>query len=72
MGYTGAVSYTHLDVYKRQVNKLINEYHERRPLVEWCFRWLYSMPEVTVVLSGTKTLEQLKQNMEIFLSLIHI
>ncbi|MDI9483673.1 MAG: aldo/keto reductase [Bacillota bacterium] len=51
-----------------EVNKLINEYHERRPLVEWCFRWLYSMPEVTVVLSGTKTLEQLKQNMEIFSS----
>ncbi|NLN64864.1 MAG: aldo/keto reductase [Clostridiaceae bacterium] len=49
-----------------EVNRLINEYHEHRPLVEWCFRWLYSMPEVTCILSGVNSLKQLKQNIEIF------
>jgi len=48
------------------VHELISAYPEKRSLVEWCFRWLYNMPEVTVVLSGTSTLEQLKDNLRIF------
>ncbi len=46
--------------------ELINAYSEKRSLAEWCFRWLYNMPEVSVVLSGTSTLGQLKENLRIF------
>ena len=49
-----------------KVNQLIKNYPEKRSLVEWAFRWLYNMPEATVILSGTSTLEQLKQNIDIF------
>jgi predicted aldo/keto reductase-like oxidoreductase len=49
-----------------EVKKLLSEYPERRSLVEWCFRWLYNMPEVSVILSGTSTIEQLKDNLRIF------
>jgi predicted aldo/keto reductase-like oxidoreductase len=49
-----------------EVKKLVYEYPEKRSLVEWCFRWLYTMPEVSVILSGTNTLEQLKDNLRIF------
>jgi len=48
------------------VKDLIAEYPEKRSLVEWCFRWLYNMPEVSVILSGTSTLDQLKENLGIF------
>ncbi|MDR1016369.1 MAG: aldo/keto reductase [Coriobacteriales bacterium] len=48
------------------VDQIIADYPEKRSLVEWCMRWLYDMPEVTCVLSGPKTLEQLKGNLHIF------
>jgi Predicted oxidoreductases of the aldo/keto reductase family len=49
-----------------EVNDLIRNYPEKRPLVEWCFRWLYNMPDISVILSGTSSLEQLKDNLRIF------
>ncbi|HBE76541.1 MAG TPA: aldo/keto reductase [Firmicutes bacterium] len=49
-----------------QALDLINAYPEKRSLVEWAFRWLYNMPEATVILSGTSTLDQLKDNLNIF------
>ncbi len=49
-----------------EVKALIEAYPEKRPLVEWCFRWLYNMPEVSVILSGTSSMEQLKENLRIF------
>ncbi|MCL1879333.1 MAG: aldo/keto reductase [Actinomycetia bacterium] len=45
---------------------LLAAYPEQRSLVEWCLRWLYDMPEATVILSGTSTLEQLQDNLRIF------
>ena len=33
---------------------------------DWAFRWLADQPEVTVVLSGASTMEQLKDSLEIF------
>ncbi|MFL0195048.1 aldo/keto reductase [Clostridium sp. WILCCON 0269] len=50
----------------KEVHYIINQYPEKRSLVEWCFRWLYNMPEVSLILSGTSTLEQLKNNLKIF------
>lgn len=55
-----------LNVIPEEVHDLVKQYPEKRPLVEWCFRWLYNMPEVSVVLSGTNTLQQLKDNLKIF------
>ena len=49
-----------------QVQKLVSEYPEKRTLVEWCFRWLYNMQEVSTVLSGASSMEQLKDNLRIF------
>jgi len=44
----------------------IASHHEKRSFVEWCFRWLYNMPEVAVILSGTSSIEQLDDNLRIF------
>ena len=49
-----------------EVHDLVNSYSEKRSIVEWCFRWLYNMPETSVILSGTTTLEQLQDNLRIF------
>ena len=50
----------------REAQELIEAYSEKRSIAEWCFRWLYNMPEVSVILSGTSTLAQLKDNLRIF------
>jgi predicted aldo/keto reductase-like oxidoreductase len=55
-----------LNTAPREALELIKQYPEKRSLVEWCFRWLYNMPEVSVILSGTSTLQQLKDNLKIF------
>ena len=49
-----------------RVQSLIDAYPDKRSLAEWCFRWLYDMPEVTLVLSGTSSLGQIKDNLRIF------
>ncbi|HBF39872.1 MAG TPA: aldo/keto reductase [Firmicutes bacterium] len=49
-----------------EVQAVIDAYPEKRSLAEWCFRWLYNMPEVSVILSGTSNLEQLQDNLRIF------
>jgi predicted aldo/keto reductase-like oxidoreductase len=49
-----------------EVHTLLNAYPDKRSLAEWCFRWLYNKPEVSVILSGTSTLDQLKDNLRIF------
>ena len=49
-----------------EVGQLIAEHPEKRSLVEWCFLWLYKQPEASVILSGTSTLDQLKENIDIF------
>ncbi|MFC2159421.1 aldo/keto reductase [Actinomycetota bacterium] len=38
---------------------------ERTP-AEWAFRWVADFPEAIVILSGVSTMEQLKENIEIF------
>ena len=37
-----------------------------RTPAEWAFKWLGNFPEVSVVLSGVSTMDQLKENIEIF------
>ena len=49
-----------------EVYRLIEEYHEKRSLVEWAFRWIYNQKEARVILSGASSMEQLKDNIRIF------
>ena len=38
----------------------------QRPISAWAFRFLQSIPNVTVILSGMSNLEQMKENLDIF------
>lgn len=49
-----------------QIQAIYDEHSEKRGAVEWAFRHVINYPEVSTVLSGVSTLEQLKQNIEIF------
>ncbi|HHY81784.1 MAG TPA: aldo/keto reductase [Clostridiales bacterium] len=48
------------------IKELWNQAETKRSPVEWAFRWLYNFPEVTVILSGVSTMEQLQDNLRIF------
>ena len=50
----------------QSVAALLDAYPEKRSLIEWAFRWLYDKPEVTVILSGTTSVEQVAENIRIF------
>jgi predicted aldo/keto reductase-like oxidoreductase len=48
------------------VKALFNEHPVKRSAVEWAFRHILNYPEVSTVLSGLTTMEQLKEDIEIF------
>lgn len=48
------------------VREIYDEYPVKRSGVEWAFRHLLDYPQVSTILSGVTTLEQLKDNIEIF------
>ena len=48
-----------------KVQQVASEFPVKKSVLEWSFKWLYSMPEVNVVLSGVNNVSQLKQNIEI-------
>jgi predicted aldo/keto reductase-like oxidoreductase len=48
------------------IQAIYDEAPQKRSAVEWAFRHLIDRPEVSSVLSGVTTLEQLKQDIEIF------
>jgi len=45
--------------------KVLNRNGKNWSAVEWSFRWLANFPEVSVILSGMSTFEQVKENIEI-------
>lgn len=49
-----------------RINGIYDEYPVKRSGVEWAFRHLLNYPEVSTILSGMSTLEQLKENIKIF------
>jgi predicted aldo/keto reductase-like oxidoreductase len=50
----------------KRVQAVYDEYPVKRGPAEWAFRHCINYPEVSTVLSGMTTLEQLKENIEIF------
>lgn len=49
-----------------RVRAIYGEYPEKRTAAEWAFRHLLDRPEVSTILSGVSTMEQLKENIAIF------
>ncbi|ABP66936.1 aldo/keto reductase [Caldicellulosiruptor saccharolyticus DSM 8903] len=47
-----------------EIKQLWEKAHIKRTPVEWALAWLWNQKEVSVVLSGMSTLEQVKQNIE--------
>ncbi|MGE4485205.1 MAG: aldo/keto reductase [Oscillospiraceae bacterium] len=50
----------------RKVREIYDSYPVKRPAYEWAFRHVANYPQVSCILSGMTTLDQLKQNIEIF------
>jgi predicted aldo/keto reductase-like oxidoreductase len=50
----------------KAVQAIYDSYPVKRGAVEWSFRHLINYPEVSAILSGVTTLEQLKEDIEIF------
>ncbi|MDR1058384.1 MAG: aldo/keto reductase [Treponema sp.] len=48
------------------VKEIYDSYRVKRPAVEWAFRHLADFPEVSTILSGITTMEQMKEDIEIF------
>jgi predicted aldo/keto reductase-like oxidoreductase len=48
------------------VRAVYDEYPVKRSAVEWAFRFMLNYPEVSTILSGLTTMEQLKEDIEIF------
>ncbi len=49
-----------------EMTALMNDMRSDETIPGWAFRFLQSIPEVTVVLSGMSNMEQLKENIETF------
>jgi hypothetical protein len=50
----------------KSVQSIYDSYPEKRTPAEWAFRHLVNYPEISCILSGMTTLEQLKENIELF------
>lgn len=52
----------------KEVEALYQSFSTKRTPVEWAFRHLYNYPEISCILSGMTTMEQLKENIRLFSS----
>jgi predicted aldo/keto reductase-like oxidoreductase len=49
----------------REVAKIWEKAHIERTPAEWSLRWIWNHPEVSVLLSGMNTIEQIKENIRV-------
>lgn len=54
-----------VDLLPESAKKLIAGHEPKRSPAEWAFRWLYTQPEVTCVLSGMNSCEMVTENLRI-------
>jgi hypothetical protein len=47
-----------------QVAEAFSQSQRHRTMAEWALQWLWNQPEVSVVLSGMSTMEQVEQNLQ--------
>ena len=47
-----------------QIQNIFNQAKTKRSTVDWALQWLWSQPEISVVLSGMSAMEQVKENIE--------
>ncbi len=57
------------DVLPDSVRQLWENADVRRTPAEWAFRWVANFPEVTTILSGMSSMEQVEENLRIFADL---
>ena len=49
----------------KDILEAMESFPVRRSPVEWALEWLWDQPEVSVVLSGMSTMEQVEENLRI-------
>jgi predicted aldo/keto reductase-like oxidoreductase len=54
-----------------EARQILNEAAPGRTEVDWAFRWLWSQPEVSVVLSGMSHMDHVTENLELANNLVH-
>jgi hypothetical protein len=47
-----------------QIQDIFNEAKTKRSTVDWALQWLWNQPEISVVLSGMSTMQQVKENIK--------
>jgi len=47
----------------QDVQEIFDAYPEKRTPAEWALQWIWDQPEVTVVLSGMRSMQELEENM---------
>jgi predicted aldo/keto reductase-like oxidoreductase len=52
--------------YNDRIEKLFTDYNDQDSIASWAFRWLGSLPNIKVILSGMTTMEQVEDNVNTF------
>ena len=52
--------------YNDEIEKLFSDYNDKSSIASWAFRWVGSLPNVKIILSGMSTMEQVEDNIKTF------
>ncbi|MCD6482147.1 MAG: aldo/keto reductase [Candidatus Izimaplasma sp.] len=52
--------------FNKTIEKIFNNYNNNTSIASWAFRWVGSLPNVKIILSGMSTMEQLEDNLNTF------